>query len=191
MSNKRAPLEIFQTNLVELNYPWINEPDTRYNPTGVFQTKMIQSFESAQDLIAQMEKIREAEFAKLDPQKAASYSKKDVYEVVFTQPPVDATDEEKDAFVPEPTDNVEFKAKLNAVVQPKEGDPFTQSVIIIDADEAPVTLPVWSGTKAYVRGQVVPWTNAAQKQVGVTLRMKAVKVMELVTGEGSTWGKFD
>jgi hypothetical protein len=191
MTTKRAPLEIFQTPVAELVYPWVNEPDTRYNPTGVFQTKFRLPFAQAQELIAQAERIRDAEFAKLDPQKAATYSKKDVYEVVFTQPPADATDEEKASFIPEPTDEVEFKAKLNAVVTPKEGDPFNQSVILIDKDEVPVTLPVWGGTKGMLRGQLVPWGNAAQKQVGVTLRLKAIKVLELVTGEGSSWGKFD
>lgn len=191
MSTKRPSLEIFQTPLGVLNYPWINKPDTRYNPTGTFQTKISVPLEQAQDLIAQLERVRDAEFAKLDPQKSATYSKKDVYEVEFSQPAADATDEEKEAFVPEPTGNVVFKAKLNAVVQPKEGDAFNQSVIIIDGDEVPVTLPVWSGTKGMIRGQVVPWSNAAQKQTGVTLRMKAVKVLELVTGEGSSWGDFD
>ena len=191
MTEKRKPLEIFQTTVGELNYPWLNEADTRYNPTGVFQTKIKISFDQAQDLIAQMERVRDAKFAELDPQKSATYSKKDVYEVVFTQPADDATEEEKESFVPEPTDFVEFKCKLNKVVTPQEGEPFTQSVILIDSDEAPLTLPIWSGTKARIRGQIVPWANAAQKQVGVTLRMKAVQVVDLVTGEGSSWGNFD
>jgi hypothetical protein len=187
----RRQLEVFQTPLGVLNYPWVNKPDTRYNPTGVFQTKISVPLEQAQDLIAQMERIRDDEFAKLDPQKSATFTKKDVYELEFSQPDADATEAEKEAFVPEPTGNVIFKAKLNAVVTPTEGDAFTQTVILIDGDEAPVTLPIWSGSKAMIRGQVVPWSNAAQKQTGVTLRMKAVKVLELVTGEGSTWGDFD
>jgi hypothetical protein len=191
MADKRKPLEIFQTPVGELLYPWLNEADTRYTPTGVFQTKLRLSFEQAQDLIAQMERIRDAKFAELDPQKSATYSKKDVYDVVFTEPPEGATEEEKAAFVPEPTDFVEFKCKLNKVVQPKEGDAFEQSVILIDKDEQPLTVNVWSGSKARIRGQVVPWANAAQKQVGVTLRMKAVQVIDLVTGEGSSWGQFD
>jgi hypothetical protein len=166
----------------------LNDPDTRYNSTGVFQTKIRVPFEAAQELIAQMERIRDDEFAKLDPQKAARFSKKDVYEVVFTAPPEDATDEEKEAFVPEPTDFVEFKCKLNRVVTPKEGDPFNQTVILVDKDEVPMSDAVWSGSTARIRGQIIPWSNAAQKQTGVTLRMKAVQVIDLVTGEGSTWG---
>lgn len=191
MAKDRPVYEIFQTPTCVLKYPWVNTPDVRYNKEGIFQTKASIAFDRAQDLIAQMERIRDAEFAKLDPQKAATYSKKDVYDIEYTQPPADATDEEKDAFVPEPTDNVEFKAKLNAVVHPKEGDPFKQTVILIDADEAPITDAIWSGTTAQLRGQVVPWVNAAAKQVGVTLRLRAVKVIDLVTGEGSTWGNFD
>lgn len=191
MPAKRKPLEIFQTPVGTLLFPWVNEPDTRYDATGVYQTKIAVPFDQAQDLIAQMERIRDAEFASLDPQKSASYTKKDVYELEYTRPDKDATDEEKEAFVPEPTNNVLFKCKLNKVVTPKNGDPFEQSVILIDADEVPVTLPVWGGSKAIVRGQIQPWANAAGKQVGATLRMKAVKVLELVTGEGSTWSKFD
>lgn len=191
MPEKRKPLEIFQTPLGVLNYPWISTPDVKYDPTGVFRTQLIIPFDQSQDLIARMEKIRDDEFAKLDTQKSATFTKKDVYEVEFTQPDKDATDAEKAVFVSEPTDNVVFRAKLKKVVTPKEGEPFEQAPIIIDGDEVPITLDVWSGSKAILRGQLVPWTNAAQKEVGVTLRMRAVKVLDLVTGEGSTWGAFD
>lgn len=188
--NKKPKLEVFETPLGELKYPWLQEADTRFNKEGTFQTKIRIPFEQAQDLISQAERIRDAEFAKLDTQKSATYTKKDVYEVVFTEPPEDATDEEKEAFVPEPTDLVEFRCKLNRIIHPKEGDPIELSVIVIDRDEQPVALPVWSGSKARIRGQIRPWSNAAQKQVGVTLNMRAVMIYELVTGEGSSWGKF-
>ena len=190
MAEKRQ-LEVFQTPLGELKYPWITTADTRYNSSGVFQTQVAIPLEQAQDLIAQAERVRDDEYAKLDSQKISTYSKKDVYELEFTQPAPDASEEEKESFIPEPTGRAVFKCKLDAVVTPKNKDAFEQSVIVIDGDEAPVTLPIWGGTKAMVRGQLVPWANAAQRQVGVTFRMKAVKVLELVTGEGSTWSKFD
>lgn len=192
MANEKKRPEIFQTPLGELVFPWLNEPDTRYNKDGgTYQTLISIPETECQDLVAQLERIRDAEFATLDPQKAQSYSKKDVFELEFTRPPKDATEEEKEAFVPEPTGNYLFKTKMYKIVRPKNKDAFEQSPILIDRDESAVTVPIWGGTKARIRGQVVPWQNAAQKQVGVTLRLKAVQVFELVTGEGSVFSQFE
>ncbi len=90
-----------------------------------------------------------------------------------------------------PTGRAEFKCKLNALVTPREGDPFNQTVSIVDENEVPLDESVWGGTIAQIKGQLFPWVNQAQKQVGVTFRMRGVKVLELVTGGESAWTSFD
>lgn len=192
MSDKRPNYEVFQSPIVELLYPWLNTPDVRYNKTGVYQTKLRIPFEDAQDFIALLERVRNDFIATLETLIQSTYTVKDVYEHEFTAPDRDASDEEKASFVPEPTGKVLFKAKLNAVVTPAKGDTFTQAPILKNAaDNSDVTEAIWTGTLAKAKGQIVPWTNAAQKQAGVTLRLRAVQVHELVTGEGSKWGDFD
>lgn len=177
--SKRAPLEVFVTPAGELQYPHITRPDTRYVTTGVYQTKIAIDLEDAQDLIALAEKVANDEFAKIDTAKSANYTIKPVYDLEFDE-------------AGEPTGRALFKCKLNAVVTPREGEPFNQTVSIVDEDEQPLDAAVWGGTTAQIKGQLFPWVNAAQKQVGVTFRMRGVKVLDLVTGGESAWGSgFD
>lgn len=189
----KRKLEVFQTPVGTLLWPWINDPDTRYHKDGgIFQAKISLDFEDpeTQSLIAQAERVRDAHFAGLDPQKCGDYRKKDVYELEYTMPDKDATDEEKKEFVPEPTGNILIKAKLHKIVRPQNKDPFEQRVIIVDKDEAPLEEQVWMGTKARLKGQLYPWDAGMQRLVGVTFRLRSVQVIDLVTGTGSQWGSF-
>ncbi len=55
-------------------------------------------------------------------------------------------------------------------------------------------MPVYGGSIIRVRGQIVPYTSAAAGICGITLRMKAVQVIDLVTGSGegsAFWTDFD
>lgn len=172
--SKRQPLEVFVTPVGELKYPHITRPDTRYVTTGVYQTKICIDLEDAQELIALAEKVVNDEFARIDTQKSADYTIKPVFEPEYNEEG-------------EPTGRVEFKCKLNAVVTPREGEPFNQTVSVVDENEVPLTESVWGGSMAQIKGQLFPWVNAAQKQVGVTFRMRGVKVLDLVTGGESQW----
>lgn len=178
MTNKKKMYEVFITPIGELQYPWITAPDTRWDPDGVFQTKMRIPFEDAQQIIAQLEKARDDFFQTLDSQKQKNYRKADVFE--------EETDDEGN-----PTGNVVLKFKLKQVVTPKSGEDFRQKPVVVDKDGEPITVPVYGGTRAKVKGQIVPYTNAAQKVSGITLRMKGVEVHELVTsGGGDYWSDF-
>ncbi len=177
MSDK-PNFEVFTTPVGELVYPWVSRPDVRYDPDGVFQTKLLLPFEGAQELIAKLEGVRSDFVATLDVAKQKTYNVAPVFE--------DELDEEG-----EETGNVLIKVKLKALVTPREGDPFTQAPVIINAEDgSKVEEPVYGGTMAKLKGQIVPYTNAASKLAGVTLRLRAVQVHELVTGTGSGGGAF-
>ena len=177
MSDK-PNFEVFTTPVGELVYPWVTRADTRYDPDGVFQTKLLLPFENAQELIARLEGVRADFVGTLDVAKQKSYSLTPVFE--------DELDEEG-----ETTGNVLFKFKLKALVTPREGDPFTQAPVVINADDgSAVAEPVYGGTMARIKGQIVPYTNAASKVAGVTLRFRCVQVHELVTGTGTGGGAF-
>jgi len=183
MSDK-PNFEVFTTPVGELVYPWLTRADTRYDPDGVFQTKLLLPFDFAptQELIARLEGVRDSFIQTLDTDKQASYIPANVFE--------NERDEEG-AF----TGNVLFRFKLKNHVTPKEGDTFTQTPVLVFAEDgAAVSAPIYGGTMARLKGQVVPYTNAASKAVGVTLRLRSVQVHELVSGGGdggAFWSDFD
>lgn len=180
MSDK-PNFDVFTTPVGELVYPWITKADTRYDPEGVFQTKLLMPLPNAQDLIAKLEKALHDFIATLDTTKQQTYRVNDVFE-------------EERSEDGELTGNVLFKVKLKAHVTPREGDAFSQQPVVVMADDgSAVTSPVYGGTMAKLKGQIVPYTNAAQKVAGVTLRLRAVQVHELVSGTsdgGAFWSDF-
>jgi hypothetical protein len=177
----RPTLEVFTTPVGELVYPWLTRADTRYDPEGVFQTKLLLPFENAQELIARLEGTLNDFIGTLDVKQQNSYAPAPVYE--------EETDDEGNT-----TGNVLFRVKLKARVTPREGDPFYQRPVVFDAaDGTAVTAPVYGGTMARLKGQIVPYTNAASKAVGVTLRLRSVQVHELVSGSSdgaAFWSDF-
>lgn len=192
-------LEAFTSPIGTAVFPWITKADTRYNADGVFKTQLSVPFEDAQNFIAALEKARNDFIATLNPQQQQQYTAVPVYEDEYSRPefPAEATDEEKDAIraahTPEPTGNVLFKFKLNKKVTPRdpEKEAFTQEPVVVNAAEgAAVTEPVYMGSTIRIKGQIAPYTNAMSKTAGITLRMKAVQVIDLVTGSGGSGSSF-
>jgi len=175
--------EVFTTPVGELVYPWLSRADTRYNPEGLFHTKLLLPFASGdtQELIARLElTLKDFVMEELDAKKQKTYVQVPVY-----QPEVDDDGNE--------TTNVVFNAKLKAVVTPRDGEPFTQDVKLRYAEDGgAVEEPVYGGTMAKLKGQIVPYTNAAAMSVGVTMRLRAVQVHELQSGggAGAFWTDF-
>jgi hypothetical protein len=201
MSDKKPMYDAFTSPAGEAVFPWITRADTTYDATGLYHCDLSVPFELAQDFIAKLESTRDAFIATLPVAKQQALAPRAVYKEELTRPeyPEDASDADKqairDAWVGEPTGNVLFKFKLKAKVQPKDGDGWTQKPVVVAADTGEaVESPVFGGSIIRVRGQIVPYTNDAAQAVGVTLRMKAVQVIELVTGDGSGsgfWTDFD
>jgi len=147
--------------------------------------------ELATETIDKLTRIRDEFIATLSAAKQAALTPRPVYLIELTRPeyPEDATDEQKEdirlTFKGEPTGNVLLRFKLKARVLPKEGEPFDQAPVVVDAETGEkITQPVYDGSIIRVKGQVVPYTNAKDAVVGVTLRMKAVQVIDLKTGTG-------
>ena len=182
-------------------FPWITKADTKHVPTGVFKVDVSIPEELATDTINKLERIRDEFIATLSEAKQGALTPRPVYLTEYTRPeyPEDATDEEKEdirlTFEGQPTGNILLRWKMKARVMPREGEMFDQAPVVVDAatGEA-ITAPVYDGSIIRVKGQVVPYTNAKDAVVGVTLRMKSVQVIELVSGSGegsSFWTDFE
>lgn len=178
----------------EAVFPWLHKPDTQFDAAGVYKVSLSLPFELAQDFIAKLESARNEFIATLPVAKQRALTPKPVYTMETTRPPKDATDAEKHAFVPEETGNVLFLAKMKAKVDLENGDSFTQSPVVVHADTgAAVEEPVYAGSVIRMKGQIVPYVNSSNATVGITLRLKAVQVIDLVTGDGSGafWSDFE
>lgn len=176
-------------------YPWITKADVEHVPTGVFKVDLSIPEELAREAIDKLEKIRDDFIATLPAGKQEALTPRPVYLVEYSRPeynPEHTPEERKaarDAHDAVPTGNILLRFKLRAKVQPKDGEAFDQAPIVVDAATGEkITQPVYDGSIIRIKGQVVPYTSAASGIVGVTLRMKAVQVIELVTGTGGGAG---
>jgi hypothetical protein len=194
MTNKNY-LEAFTSPVGEAVFPWLTTADTEHVASGVYHTDLSSPADEAQGFITILERALDEFVATLPVAKQKALKKKGVYTYEMTRPPADASDEVKHAFVPEPTGNVLFRFKLKAMVTPKPpAEPWEQAPIVVDAATGErIKDPVYGGSIIQCRGQIVPYTNEMSATVGVTLRLRAVQVFELVTGSGGSgfWTNFD
>ena len=188
MADKKY-LEAFTSPAGEAVFPWITRADTEHDASGVFHTDLSVPLELAEEFIAKLENARDEFLTTLSAAQQATLVARPVYKLELTRPVFEPgiTDDEKAAikaaFVGTETGNVLFRFKLKAQVTPKVGEAFTQAPIVVTADTGErVESPVYGGSIIRVRGQIVPYTNVAAAMVGVTLRLKAVQVIELQTG---------
>ena len=191
--------EAFTTPVGEGIFPWITKADTEHDQNGVYHVDLSVPFEEAADFIAKLERVRDEFVATLPTAKQKALAFKPVYIEEMTRPdyPEGASKEQKAAlraeWEGEPTGNVIFRCKMKAKVTTADGSMFEQAPVVVSADTGEkIEQPVYGGSILRVRGQVVPYTNAAAGIVGISLRMKAVQVIELVTGGGGDgfWTDF-
>jgi len=146
-------------------FPYISEPDTVFNPDGLFHTKLVcKKSESLKvkkdidDLIAQEIKKQHDK----DPEKPIKKA---------PLPYVESDDE------------ITFNFKLNASgTRKSDGKAFTQEPNIVNADMSPFNkeLKIWGGSKLQITFEPYSWNMPIG--IGCTLRIKTVQVLELVTG---------
>lgn len=188
MSKVKRPR--FTTPKGPLGFPWITKPDTKFNKSGVYQTEITipgELFEaplkkhkneefkgrSLKDIFDEMADAAyeegyasAVEAAKKKRKKLESYTK--------TLPYREELDEDG-----EETGNYILTAKLNRVIKLPDGKVIKQKPEVVDAKKNPVTEPVFSGSVAKLIVETNPYSNS--EKAGLSLRLKAVQVLELST----------
>lgn len=186
---KRPKAPTFTTPSGIFKFPKLNEPDTKFNANGDYSTKFISDLATMGDLIAKLEPIhakaisegKEA-FAKMDVATRKKLEKKGVTFTAnpFFNPMYDDKEEE--------TDGVEFNFKMSASgvykTGPKTGQTWTRKPTIFDAKGKPMTKPpqIWGGTTGKVNFEVSPYWVPGQLAAGISLRLQAVQIIDLVSG---------
>jgi len=148
-------------------WPYLTDPDTMYDPGGLYHTKLTCRKEDSikikkviDDLIAQEVKKQHDE----NPDKAIKKS------IPYT----------------EEGDEITFTFKMKASGTRKvDGKAFTQEPNIVNADLSPFdkSQKIWGESVLKITFEPYSWNMPIG--IGCTLRLKTVQVLELVTGKQS------
>jgi len=152
-------------------FPRLNEPDTKFDEDGVFKVDLAVDLEKAADFMEKVSNIVNdfAEEQRAEQPKLKRYS--------IEMPWEDEMDDDGNE-----TGNVRIRFKRKAVVRPKDKEPIHFTVPIFDAKLNQMNEQVWGGSTLKVSAEIVPYAMAALKQIGASLRIRGVQVLELVSG---------
>lgn len=174
MAEKKNRNPRYVTDVGVAIYPYLTKPDTKFNADGEYKVKlrlnpdsMIRDVQGRE--IADVQTFLDDMMLKA-VEKAKQENKGRIKE---GDPPYTIDDETGDLLV---------NFKLKAQVRTKEGSTFSQKPALFDAKGKPITPEsIWGGSKIKVSFEVVPYYTKIAG-AGVTLRLRAVQVLELVTG---------
>lgn len=170
MPSPKKPRYTTPTGIAQ--YPWLNKPDTKFNPDGEFKVNLEVDSESAQALVTFLDE----QFA----QAVAQAKKENPGKKIKEGSPGYEVNEE--------TGKVTFKFKTKAKVTTKSGDSFDQKVALFDAKGKPLSPApnIGGGSKIKVAFEVMPYYTS-MVGAGLSLRVKAAQIIELVefTGGGN------
>lgn len=160
------------------------EPDTKFNPLGDYSINLQMPIADSVAMSEQLDGIVQAKFKeaiKEDPRLKNTLTTQEVCQPVYDR---DTGDD---------TGNVEFKFKLKAKVQKRDGTYYEQQPTVLDSKKVPVSgdTLIGNGSKVKVAFEPIPYVMASTKKVGVSLRLKAVQVIDLVEYGNSAASVFD
>ena len=177
MSKEKVTYQKAITPKGTLIYPWLTKPDTKFNPVGEYRTTLAIPAENCEEFTKKLDKILE-DFYKQSVEEAKPQDKKKIEKEEPYQPQYDDDGNETGVFL--------FKAKLKAELTSKSGETFKQTVKLFDAQGNPLPTSVspYGGTQAKLSVEIIPYLMPATKKCGLSLRLKAVQVLQLVSGSG-------
>lgn len=186
MTEKKTKLPNFTSPKGTFKWPRLNEPDTKYKAEGLFSVKLILDEAEAKVLMAKLQPHFDQAVSDGREKYAAlpvKTRKEKEFKINKYFSPVydDETEEE--------TGQIEFNFKMTASgVSKKTNKPWNRKPTIFDAKGVPMknAPSIWGGTIGKVAFEVMPYFNAAQVEAGLSLRLDAVQIIELVSGGGKS-----
>ena len=157
-----------------LVYPHLNKPDIKFDKDGVWRASLRLNKEDAKPIIEMITLAIE--------ENADNETKKRNKTIKIANPPF--SEDEDGNFV------FNFKLKSSGIRQ--NGEKWSQKPVLYDSKGNlfdPQNNIIWGGSQAKVAFQTIPYFVGAVG-AGVSLRLKAVQIIELVTGgkDASSFG---
>jgi len=168
------------------SFPWVNKPDAKFAKAGEkgdYKSGLVVEAGPAAALVAQ---IDAAVATALEKQRAEMVAKggkaiadsKNLSTYVPYQPEYAADGEV--------TGRIKFSAKVNAEGKNDKGEVWSNKPAVFDAAGKPSTVAVYGGSEGKLSVQFVPFYSAKDNQVGITLRLKAVQILKVVSKGGNS-----
>lgn len=158
-------------------YPHLTQPDTKFNAMGEYKVSLSVDKSEAAPLIGNIETAMKQAEKMIPPGKRKK---------VAEPPYFDELDDEG-----QETGRVVFKFKRKAKIVTKDGRTIEMDVKLFDAQGTLINdvESIWGGSTLRASADLVPY-YVASSGAGVTLRLKAVQIIELKTGGGSNASSF-
>lgn len=169
-------------------WPRLNAPDTKFDADGVFSVKLkwAGDDDAANSMIAKLCALRDEAFKQYLSENPKF--KKVAKVVDFAHPELDDEGEETGFTVM----NFKMKAKITAK---KTGKVYNMKPTIVNAKKVVLKNPpnIGGGSRLKVSFEVAPYFNAKDKEFGLSLRLVAVQIIELVEfgGGGAAANDFE
>ena len=167
------------------NAMWVKvfEPDTKFNPDGVYSVDLLKPQLEATNLSDYLEGLvndRLEEEMKSNPKYKGKLSTHLPFEEDY--------DKENN-----PTGDIKFKFKLDAVGKRRDGNTYTQKPVVVDSKLTPMTGDKMIGNGSTIKVSFEPRTYfiPATKIVGVKLHLVGVQVLTLEEYGGGVSSMFD
>lgn len=162
-------------------FPWLHKPDTKFNPDGEYGVKLVlpAKAKETKEYLAALDDAYDLAIAaareEMETKKGAAAAKK----LKLADKPYSIEEDEETG---KPTGNVRINFKLKAkVTSKKDGQVYEQHPHIFDAKGKIVAdVPnIGSGSTIKTSAFIIPFYTA-QVGAGITLRLRAVQLLELV-----------
>jgi len=159
-------------------------PDTKFNAEGLYSVDLIVDGNDATNFKNKLETLRQAKFDEVVEELKSKGKAADAKKVKLADLPcVEMFDDKGNE-----TGELKFKFKMKAKITSKDGKVFEQKPFVVDAKGKPCEVNPWNDSVIKVACEVVPYYTALQG-ASVSLRLKAVQIIELVSG-GSNGNSF-
>lgn len=152
----------FTTEVGIAKWPHLNKPDTKFDKDGAYKLSLILDKKSVKGMMDTAKGVLK-DFVDAGLSKSSKMS------------PLPIRDDKDDKG--NPTGDYEVKFKLRAIGR-SQSDSWEQRPALFDAKGRPMSELIGGGSKVKVGCEIVPYSTAATG-TGVTLRLKAVQVIEL------------
>lgn len=185
MSQKKKNTRL-TTPTVKAEFPYLNKPDTQFNPDGEYKVNGLISREQAQDFLAKIDEEVEAQFNAVHNQADAKKKKK----LIKHYPYEDKLDPETE----EPTGEVRIKTKLPAKIKKENGEEVHLEPRLFDKKGSALDINndfIRMNSKLRLAVELRPYSMNSTGMTGVTLQLKAVQVREFAAGASAESFGFD
>lgn len=157
-------------------YPWVIDADTKYDKEGQYHIQLDVSKDSAKDMVTKLSAILDESLEQFQKEKGKKLNK-----VPFFEELEDGT--------------LQFKFKQKRMITRKDGSKLEIKIPIFDTKGIPCSkdIKLGSGSTVKISYSVMPYYNATNKGVGLSLRLVALQVINLVeysSGDAKSYG-FD